>query len=110
MRSVRWRSPRLTANSGTTGRGKANQGQKRTGFQSATDRRAGSRPGDRSAGHTTAAVQHRGLRALVERHLATSDDGLYAADPGRRRCCGTNANSIEHLLPAVEPVRAAAEE
>jgi glycerol-3-phosphate O-acyltransferase len=49
-----------------------------------------------------------GLRALAERHLVSGDDGLYAARPAELPLLRYYANSIEHLLPAAQPARAAA--
>ena len=49
-----------------------------------------------------------GLRALVERHLATSDDGLYAADPAELPLLRYYANSIAHLEAAAANPRPAA--
>ncbi len=49
-----------------------------------------------------------GLRALVERHLATGDDGLFAARPDELPLLRYYTNSIAHLLPAAQPARAAA--
>jgi glycerol-3-phosphate O-acyltransferase len=43
-----------------------------------------------------------GLRALVERHLVATGDGLYAARPEEQRLLRYYANSIAHLLPATE--------
>ncbi|HEX5718537.1 MAG TPA: hypothetical protein VF179_20410, partial [Thermoanaerobaculia bacterium] len=48
-----------------------------------------------------------GLRALVERHLATSREGLYAAAPAELQLLRYYANSIAHLGPAAAKTRAA---
>ncbi|HVF61838.1 MAG TPA: 1-acyl-sn-glycerol-3-phosphate acyltransferase [Thermoanaerobaculia bacterium] len=49
-----------------------------------------------------------GLRALVERHLATCRDGLYAADPAELPLLRYYANSIAHLDAAAANPRPAA--